>query len=204
MSAPTLVLASTSPYRRELLERLGWRFGVQKPLFDEEAAKSRAPREPQAHAAFLARGKTQSLVSWLKETHPSDSKATLIGGDQLVALDSQILGKPGTSEKAFEQIRKMSGRTHELHTAMCVIQGERMAEWVHTTRLTMRKLSDAQIREYVRLDDPLDAAGSYKIEKHGVALFESIDCDDWSAIQGIPLLELSRVLTRLGFTPFGL
>jgi septum formation protein len=201
MQNPRLVLASTSPYRRELLMRLAWPFDVQKPLFDEDAAKARAPREPQAHAAFLARGKAESLLPWLKETYPQESKATILGGDQLVAFENQILGKPGGPEKAIQQLTKMNGKMHALHTAMCVIQGGRLTEWVHTTRLQMRKLTPSQIQEYVRLDEPYDSAGSYKIEKHGIALFDQVDCDDWSAIQGIPLLELSRVLVRMGFTP---
>ncbi len=199
---PTLILASTSPYRQELLHRLGWPFEARRPDFDEDAAKSRAPREAFAHAAFLARGKAQSLLPWAKAQPASERPITMIGGDQLVAFENQILGKPGSVEKAVDQLWRMSGKTHHLHTAVCVAQGTRLIEWVHTTRLTMRKLSQAQIQEYVRRDQPLDCAGSYKIEKQGLLLFESIDCDDWTAIQGLPLMELSRALVKMGFTPF--
>jgi len=189
-----LILASTSPYRRQLLERLGWPFQAQAPRFNEETAKREAPTEPSAHALALARGKAKSLVT------PGQ---IVIGGDQLVAFEGQILGKPHTSEKALAQLMQMRGKTHQLLTAVSV-WGPRGQEktWIHRTQMSMRALSENQLREYVRRDQPLDAAGSYKFETQGLLLFEKIDCDDFSAIQGLPLLELSRVLIEFGLIPF--
>ncbi len=190
---PSLILASTSPYRRELLARLGWEFETRAPLFDEEAWKSRAPTEPVAHAAFLSRGKAESLAG---------IDGVVIGGDQLVSFEKKILGKPKTFERAVEQLRALSGKTHEIHTGVCVLQGTVVREWVHTTRMQMRKFTHEQIEEYVRRDNPLDCAGSYKFEKQGLLLFEKIECDDFTAIQGLPLLSLAKVLIEFGLVPF--
>ena len=188
-----LILASTSPYRRELLARLGLEFKAVPPSFDEEAEKTRAPRFPADQAAFLAHGKAQSLAG---------TDLTIIGGDQLIAFENEIIGKAGSPEGAALQLHKMSGKKHELLTAVCVLQGARKQAWVHSTTMHMRELSNSQIAEYICLDRPWDTAGSYKFEKHGVALFEKVECDDFTAIQGLPLLELSRVLIDFGFTPF--
>jgi septum formation protein len=189
----SLILASTSPYRRELLARLGWPFEARAPLFDEEEAKLRASPVPWERAAFLAKGKAQSLAG---------PGCTVIGGDQLVSFEGKTLGKPGHRDKAVDQLASMAGKFHELLTAVCVIHEGQTREWVHTTRLRMRPLSRSQIENYVDLDRPWDAAGSYKFEKHGIALFESVECDDFSAIQGLPLLQLARVLTDFGYLPF--
>lgn len=188
-----LILASTSPYRRELLERLGWPFESRPPLFDEDEAKTRAPLEPAAHAAFLARGKAQSLAG---------SDRIVIGGDQLVHFEGRILGKPGTPENAVRQLEAMAGKTHELLSAVCVVHGSETREWVNITRIRIRPLSRAQIEEYVRRDRPWDSAGSYKFEKQGLLLVERLECDDFTAIQGLPLLELARVLIEFGLVPF--
>lgn len=188
-----LVLASTSPYRRELLARLGWAFTAQAPTFNEESAKTQAPPDPLGHAAFLAKGKAQSLA------HPDH---IVIGGDQLVAFDGRILGKPKTFDKAVEQLSILNGKSHEIYTAVCVVHGDRVREWVNITKLHMRRFSSAQIEQYVRLDHPLDCAGSYKFEKHGVLLFDRVECDDFSAIQGLPLLRLAQTLLEFGLVPF--
>ena len=188
-----LILASTSPYRRELLSRLGLSFEAQSPLFDEDSEKLKAPRFPADYASFLAYGKAQSLAG---------NDLTVIGGDQLVAFENEIIGKAGSADAAAIQLHKMSGKKHELLTAVCVLQGARKKAWVHSTTLHMRPLTNSQIAEYICLDRPWDTAGSYKFEKHGIALFENVECDDFSAIQGLPLLELSRVLIDFGFTPF--
>jgi septum formation protein len=190
----SLILASTSPYRRELLERLGWDFQAQAPAFDEDAAKSQAPQEPSAHAAFLALGKARSLAGPGK---------IVIGGDQLVAFENQILGKPKTFERAVGQLMAMSGKTHELHTAVCVVGPDgRRVEWVDVTRLKMRTLNESQIEESVRRDTPLNSAGSYKIERQGILLFEEIHTEDFTAIQGLPLLRLAQTLIGFGLIPF--
>lgn len=202
---PRLILASTSPYRQELLARLGLDFLAVKPPFDEENAKAQAPKDPAQMAAFLAKGKAQSAFEQRSQTAaggPQNIVETVIGGDQLVAFQGQVLGKPGTREQAIKQLMAMQGQTHQLITSTCVIKQNYIYEWTHLTTLTMQKLSIEQVAAYVDLDLPLDCAGSYKIEKHGIALFEKIECDDWTAIQGLPLVKLGEILRQIGFQNF--
>jgi septum formation protein len=184
-----LVLASTSPYRKELLAKLALDFSAQAPLCDEDSFKEKI-KDPKALAQTLAREKAESLAT------PDNC---VIGGDQLVVFKGEILGKPGDKEKANEQLNRMQGQSHELITAVCVIFRGEMHEILNITRLQMRKLSTAQIQSYVERDLPLDCAGSYKIEKSGITLMENVDCSDFSAIQGLPLIALVKILTKLGF-----
>jgi septum formation protein len=111
----------------------------------------------------------------------------------------RIVGKPGTADQAVAQLEAMSGRPHELITAMVVIAGTRRFEHTDVTRLVMRRLSRSRIERYVAADRPLDCAGSYKIEARGIVLFERIETADFTAITGLPLLALARVLEELGF-----
>jgi len=184
-----LILASTSPYRRELLARLGLAFRAEAPQFDEDAHKNRG-LSPLSLAEFLAAGKARSL---------SAKGNCVIGGDQLVSFENQILGKSKTFDGACQQLAMMSGKTHELITAVMVIyQGEEIAH-TNRTRLTMRKLSPSLIEDYVKAENPVDCAGSYKIETRGISLFEKIETDDFSAIQGLPLLWLTQTLANRGY-----
>lgn len=184
-----LVLASTSPYRRELIEKLGLPFQTAKPLCDEEAYKALI-RDPVELATTLAFEKARSLAT------PDNC---VIGGDQVAALGSEILGKPGTFEKACVQLEKMQGRTHRLITAINVIHQGVPNAILDVTDIELRPLSREQIENYVRRDQPLDCAGSYKIEKSGLVLVQKLRTDDFSAIQGVPLIQLSNLLTQLGF-----
>lgn len=191
----TLILASTSRYRRALLERLGVPFTALAPACDEEALKD--PRlAPQALAEFLAEAKASSIAV-------QQPQAVVIGSDQLAAVEVDgrwtILGKPGTAAKAVEQLALLSGRTHVLITAMVVARGAE--RWRHTdvTRLTMRPLERVALERYVAADQPLDCAGAYKLECRGIALFTAIDSADASAITGLPLLALTRILAGLGY-----
>lgn len=183
-----LVLASTSKYRQAQLRQLGLNFEAQKPLIDEEAEKDPS-LSPQKLAEKLAFLKAQSLKA------PS---CVVVGGDQLVAHRGLILGKPHTRERAIEQLMSMQGQVHELITAICVFDGEHPTPYVDITRLHMKSLTRAQVERYVDLDQPLDCAGAYKIEQHGMMLFEKIESQDFSAIQGLPLLALSRILKDSG------
>lgn len=188
---PTLILASTSRYRRALLERLGTPFRCEPPDFDEEAF----PREglsPRALAEALARGKAEAVAA-------REPKAVVIGSDQLVSFDGRILGKPGDATRAADQLEAMSGRTHELITAMVVIAPGRRFEHTDVARLTMRQLDRAAVERYVARDHPVDCAGSYKLEQAGVALFRRIESEDHTAIIGLPLLALAGILAELGF-----
>ncbi len=190
---PELVLASTSPYRRALLERLGIPFRVAAPRLDEEAFKARSGTlSPRELAASLARAKAETLA-----VHESD--AAILGGDQLVAFEGRILGKPGTPERAVEQLLAMAGKSHELITAIAVWHGGHLHEHLDIATLTFRPLTRDEATRYVAADRPTDCAGSYKLESRGIALFESILCGDHSAITGIPLIALTTILRRLAF-----
>ena len=185
----SLVLASTSIYRRELLQRLGLHFKAQAPLFDEEGSKN-LDLEPLKLCQFLARQKGLSLAS------PS---SVVIGGDQMVVLNGKILGKPKTPERAKAQLQEMQGRTHELLTAVSLIHPEHEVHFVDVCTMQMRPLTSVDIENYVLLDNPLDCAGSYKIEKSGICLFEKIQCQDFTGIQGLPLIRLSLELIKMGY-----
>ncbi|HEX8199309.1 MAG TPA: nucleoside triphosphate pyrophosphatase [Isosphaeraceae bacterium] len=186
-----LVLASTSPYRRELLGRLGVPFRCRAPLVDEEALK-RDDLEPRALAEYLARAKATSLCA-------EEPRATLIGGDQLVAIDGRVLGKPGSIEGAVEQLLALAGRAHELITALAVWHGGRVVVHTDVTTLWLRPLELPEIERYVAADRPLDCAGSYKLEARGITLFERIDARDHSAVTGVPLIALTSILRDLGY-----
>lgn len=188
---PDLILASTSPYRKLLMNRLQIRFSSLAPNFNEDLAQATS-RPPLEMARFLAKGKAQSLANNLN---------CVIGADQLVALDKEILGKPKTSEKAFLQLKKMQGRSHELITAVCLIVSGQTLEFENRTVVRLRPLTDDEIRAYVGADSPLDCAGSYKFESHGILLIEKLECSDPTAIEGLPLIQLWSHLKRIGYQP---
>ena len=188
-----LILASASPYRRALVERLGIPFRWIAPPIDEEAIKAdlvqASPRELAEH---LAMAKAAGVLE-------NEPQAVVIGGDQLVALDGSILGKPGTTERAIAQLQMMSGRSHELVTALVVLHNKTIYAHTDVTKLHLRRLTLEEIGRYVEADQPLDCAGSYKLEKRGIALFERIESEDHSAIVGIPLIALTTILRTIGF-----
>jgi 7-methyl-GTP pyrophosphatase len=191
-SAPDLVLASTSLHRKALLERLGVPFRCRPPRVDEEALKAVAD-EPFALAERLARAKAASVAA----LEPS---AVVIGGDQLVECEGQVFGKPGSTDRALKQLSMLAGRTHRLITALAVCQRGEMIVHNDVTTLHMRPLAFAEIARYVAADQPLDCAGSYKLEERGIVLFERIDSEDQSAITGMPLIALTTILRRLGMS----
>lgn len=189
-----LVLASTSRYRRELLGRLGVEFTAVAPDCDEDGLKGQGLTAEEL-VTRLAREKAESVAT----AHPD---AVIIGSDQAAELDGEILGKPGSPEGARRQLRRLSGREHRLLTALCVLDartGQR-AEDLDIHRLRLRALSDAQIARYVAADNPVDCAGAYKIEGLGIALFETIQGTDFTAVVGLPLTRLVALLDRLGVT----
>jgi septum formation protein len=195
MSPSPLILGSTSRYRRQLLERLGLPFEVKAPTCDEEALKD-PTLSPQALAEFLAAAKAASIAIGLPQ-------AVVIGSDQVAAFEDtdgwHIIGKPGTVDKAVSQLSRLSGRSHVLITAIVVQQGTRIERHTDITTLTMRTLTIAQLHRYVVADLPLDCAGAYKLEARGISLFSSIKSADHSAIIGLPLIELTRILTTFGY-----
>ena len=184
-----LILASTSVYRQELLKRLGLPFQVASPGIDEDAEKAKGFK-PQALAERLAEMKAAAL---------SSDAAVVIGGDQLVDFEGQILGKPGSEAAAVQQLQSLAGKTHRLITAVCVSSSDGNMMITDITRLTLRKLSLTEIERYVQADRPLDCAGAYKIEQQGVALMEKIETEDSTAIQGLPLIKLAQALRKKGF-----
>lgn len=192
-----IVLASTSKYRCEQLKTLGLPFVSVKPVFDEDLYKNdyiTSLKNPHTIAARLSHEKGASIAS---------TDIITISADQLVALDGQILGKPGSREKSIQQIQLLQNKTHELVTACTVFNGLVPFELLNVTQITFKPLTMKQIEYYVDLDQPWDCAGSFKIEKHGIQLIEAIKTNDFTAIQGLPLLSLSKVLNSISVSiPF--
>jgi septum formation protein len=194
-SPPELVLASTSLYRRQLLERLGVPFATAAPGVEEsplpgEAARDLTPR--------LARAKAQAVAS----QHP---QAWVIGSDQVAVrcgtAGATILGKPGTAARCIEQLQGNSGCRLEFLTAVALVNhgASRLIEFLDTTAVTFRHLDLATIERYVAKESPLDCAGGFKCEGLGITLCESIETVDPSALIGLPLIRLSALLRSVGF-----
>jgi len=188
-------LASTSKYRRELLVRLHLPFSCIAPGVDEAI---RAGEPPLALAARLARAKATAVAL----QHPD---AWVIGSDQVAALTGPegelILGKPGTEARCIEQLRSCSGSTVSFMTAVAVVRhnGHAVHEFIDTTLVKFRRLDEQTIARYVAAEAPIDCAGGFKSEGLGIALCESIDSGDPSALIGLPLIRLSAVLREVGF-----
>lgn len=187
---PQVVLGSGSRYRRELLGRILPEFEVVVPGADEsprpgEAAQDLALRLACRKAEVVANQRPAALV---------------IGSDQVAECAGQILGKPGTAERAMAQLRTCAGQPLSLYTAVCARGpgGGPIRTHVDHTTLMFRELGDAEIRRYVQRDQPLDCAGSFRIEALGAALFSEVITRDPTAIQGLPLLWLSGALSELG------
>ncbi|MBM4060206.1 MAG: septum formation protein Maf [Planctomycetes bacterium] len=187
---PGLVLASASPYRRVLLERLRLPFTCTAPNVDEAAALQ-ALRDPAALARELAEQKARAVAA----AHPG---AIVIGSDQVATIDGEVLDKPGSAERCRQQLRRLQGREHLLLTAVAIVHPGGLAAFVDVATLRMRPLDAGEIERYVAADAPFDCAGSYRIESLGIALFAAIACEDHTAIVGLPLLRLAAELRRLG------
>ncbi len=190
---PLLILASTSRYRRELLERLRLPFDVRAPGVDESARPGEAP---DALARRLALAKARAVA----REHP---QAIVIGSDQVAELDGQAIGKPGTHDRAVEQLRRMSGRTVVFQTAVAVVCEATgfAADALAPVTVRFRRLDDATIQEYLRIEQPYDCAGSARSEGLGVALLDAIESDDPSALVGLPLIRTCALLRQAGLDP---
>jgi 7-methyl-GTP pyrophosphatase len=193
MGTPPLILASTSRYRRELLERLRLPFTVVAPQVDETAAPGEAPA---ALARRLALAKAQTVAA-------REPQAVVIGSDQVAELDGTALGKPGTHERAREQLRSMRGRAVRFHTAVAVARGASgfVQEQLVTVTVRFRTLSDEEIERYLRLEQPYDCAGSAKCETLGIVLADAIESDDPTALVGLPLIRTAAMLRAAGVDP---
>ncbi len=190
-----LILGSTSPYRRALMQRLGIDFTVQSPQADETPLPDESP---PALARRLALAKARAVA----ERFP---QAVVIGSDQVADLDGEPLGKPGDHARATAQLQRMRGKTVVFQTALAVVCLESgfCAEDLAPVRVQFRQLSDAEIEYYLRTEQPYDCAGSAKSEGLGIALLERIDNDDPTALVGLPLIRTCAMLRAAGIPLLG-
>lgn len=190
-SAAPIILASSSSYRRGLLDRFLQEYETVSPDIDESSDGS---LDPEALAASLARRKAEKVSS----THRN---ALIIGADQLAVLDQQVLGKPGDHPNAIEQLLSASGKTVTFLTAVCLLDPFNLRRYEHIDKTLVhfrnfdRRLADT----YLRHDQPYDCAGSFKIEGAGFVLFDSVSTDDPTALIGLPMIWISTRLQELGF-----
>jgi septum formation protein len=190
---PTLILASTSRYRRELLERLRLPFEVRAPEVDE------TPR-PGEHPAALAQRLALAKAQAVSAQFPG---AVVIGSDQVADLDGEPIGKPGTHERAVAQLRSMRGRSVVFQTAVAVVRASTGYAGAALAPVTVRfrQLSDAEIEHYLRAEQPYDCAGSAKVETLGIALLDAVESDDPTALVGLPLIRTAALLRAAGIDP---
>lgn len=190
MPSRRLILASSSPYRRQLLDRLAVAYTCISPDIDE----SPLPGEPPESTALrLAHAKAEKIAA-------DCSDALVIGSDQVAVLNGTLIGKPGDHAGAREQLRAMSGNITVFHTAVCLLDADHggLQSRVVPTRVRLRSLDDAEIERYLHRDRPYDCAGSAKIEALGIALVESVESEDPTALIGLPLIALCQMLRRAG------
>ncbi len=193
-SQPPLILASTSPYRRELLERLRVPFAVEAPDVDEAHLTGEPPTE---RALRLAAAKAEAVAV----RYPG---AVVIGSDQVAAAGGLVLDKPGTVERACQQLRHLAGSQARFHTA-CAVRWHNTGFSVNhldTVTVSVRDLTGEEIAAYVAREQPLNCAGSFKSEGLGIALFSRIESEDPTALVGLPLIWLSGALRQAGYRLF--
>ncbi|ASK34365.1 Maf family protein [Alloalcanivorax mobilis] len=187
---PPLILASSSPFRRELLHKLGQPFEHRSPDIDESP---RPGESPTSLVMRLAREKAQALAGAFPD-------ALIIGSDQLSVLDGDIAGKPGDRERALEQLRRASGRSVRFVTGLCLLNSASGRHQTGCERFTVhfRTLSDAQLARYVDAEQPYNCAGGFKSEGLGITLFKALEGRDPNALIGLPLIMLTDFLNAEG------
>jgi septum formation protein len=188
---PSLILASTSRYRQELLARLRLPFEAVAPQVDETPLPGEAPA---ALAERLALAKARAVAA-------SRPDAVVIGSDQVADLGGEALGKPGSHEAAQAQLRRMSGQEVVFQTAVAVVAPGLAAIERAEVRVRFRELTDAAIDTYLHADQPYDCAGSAKVESLGIALLDAVESDDPTALIGLPLIRTCQLLRRAGLEP---
>ena len=186
MSAPRVILASQSPRRRDLLTLIGIPHDVRPADIDERYLPGEAPR---AHAERLAREKA---------TRVAETGAIVIGSDTIVVVDGDVLGKPADARAATDMLRRLSGRTHVVITAVAVSHGGKTESAVEEVAVTFHELTDDDIERYVATGEPMDKAGAYGIQGYGATIVQRVD-GDYFAVMGLPLQRLVRLLEQLGF-----
>nr|VFJ55144.1 MAG: MAF protein [Candidatus Kentron sp. FW]VFJ66234.1 MAG: MAF protein [Candidatus Kentron sp. FW] len=192
---PSIVLASTSRYRRDLLSRLGFPFETASPNTDERPL---AGESPWQLVSRLAEAKARAVASDYPDT-------LIIGSDQVAVLDGDILGKPGNSEANIHQLSRAAGRQVTFLTGLCLLDSDTGQAEVDVVPFSVvfRKLTPARIQNYVRREKPFDCAGGFKSEHLGIALFQRMEGEDPTALVGLPLIRLVSMLGRQGFDVLG-
>ncbi|MGK7296989.1 MAG: Maf family protein [Candidatus Wenzhouxiangella sp. M2_3B_020] len=188
-SPPYLILASSSPYRAAMLERLGVPFTAVTSGIDETAEPGETP---ESLARRLAVAKAEHVAT-------EHIDAIVLGADQVASVNGEILGKPGGRDRAIEQLGRMSGNEVVFLSAVALLGQDRREVDVVPTRLRFRDLGDGEITRYVDHDEPFDCAGAMRSEAGGIALLESMSSDDPTAIIGMPLIRISKWLREVGY-----
>ena len=191
MQAP-IILASSSPFRKTLLERLNFPFECHSPEIDES---HQAGESASAYVCRLAERKAQAISNQYPD-------AVIIGSDQCALLDEHILGKPGNHDNALRQLKAAQGKSVIFHTGICVMQASNGFSEIDEVlfEVMFRQLSDQQLNHYLDIEQPYQCAGSFKSEGYGITLFEQMRGDDPSALIGLPLIRLTRMLESLGIS----
>lgn len=188
-NSPSLILASSSRYRRELLDRLGLAYTAEASDIDETALPGETPVETSQRLAV-------EKARFIAVRHPG---AVVIGSDQVADLEGVKLGKPHTRERAIEQLLSMQGKTVTFYTALAVIAADgSVRQKLSAVKVRMRPLARETIEAYVDREQPFDCAGAAKIEKLGIALMESVESDDPTSLIGLPLIALTTLLKESG------
>ncbi|GHA74318.1 Maf-like protein [Formosimonas limnophila] len=192
MNNPTLILGSSSPYRRELLERLRLPFLVATPSIDETPRTDELPQETALRLSI-------EKAAHIAKTH---TDALIIGADQVATVDNVQLGKAGNFDNALKQLQMMRGKTVLFHSALCLLDARTQQHQAQNivTRATVRNLSDDELAAYLRIEQPYDCAGSAKVEALGITILEKVESDDPTALIGLPLITLTNMLRQAGVT----
>lgn len=190
-----LILGSSSPYRRELLQRLRLPFTVVSPRIDETPLAGETPPET---ALRLAVAKARHIA----QTHPD---AFIIGADQVATVNGEQIGKAGGFDKALAQLQAMRGQTVLFHSALCLYDARNDSVDARDiiTRATYRDLPDDELSAYLRIEQPYDCAGSAKVEALGITILEKVESDDPTALIGLPLIALTDMLRKAGVDLYG-
>jgi len=189
-TSPKIILGSTSPFRRDLLNKLGISFSVAAPDIDEQTLPNETAAELVTRLAFE---KAEAVGHHY-------SNALIIGSDQVACIDQQILGKPGNRENAIVQLLAASGKCVTFYTGLCLLNTPNGQKQItcETFNVHFRNLERAQIERYLDQEEPYNCAGSFKSEGLGIALFERLEGDDPNALIGLPLIQLVSMLRKEG------
>ncbi len=194
MSNPTIVLASTSSFRKALMQKMAIDFKTIKPTCDEESLKKaylNKGEDKRKLCAYLAEEKALSISK-------EHQNAVVIGSDQSLFIGDEQFDKPKTEENAINQLMKCSNQVAELTSAVAIHYKDKKINFENTTKLYFKELTKEQIINYVKVDQPLQCAGSFMYEKKGIFLFEKLECSDPTSIEGLPMMRLSQELFKLG------